>query len=199
MAYTVGDIAQIKLAGSYLGQDVYNVFHYYCEGASTDPKESQHIIDAFDDSVLFDLMPLLQSAYSVVSVECYNIRLPSDFDVRAGILLTNNVGSATGAPAPSWLTYTFKYDRVAVGQRHGYKRFAGVTEDYINGNEITGSGITKSGVLANTLDAGLVTATGGAFVPFIAKRPIVLGTNPAGYRSGGVIFNSIGSQNSRKP
>ena len=69
----------------------------------------------------------------------------------------------------------------------------------MNGNELTGSGITRSGVLANTLDAGLVTATGASFVPFVAKRPIVLTVNPAGYRSGGVIFNSIGSQNSRKP
>jgi hypothetical protein len=115
-----------------------------------------------------------------------------------------------GEAMPPFVTWTYKIVRPDTSFRHGYKRFAGVSETDVNGDAATGTALVKLNALATALELPIVAADhtdlttpldnpANAELRLVTRvrngepvSPVITGA-PAG-----VIFNGVGSQASRK-
>jgi len=112
---------------------------------------------------------------------------------------------------PPFNAWTFKYVNAITGRRHGYKRFAGVTEsNQVEGQPTSGALGSLNSIAANLGDDLLAYTIAGG----LPDSPLALGTaipiilhrvlhgdvlNPVEYSEiSAVIFDHIGSQNTRK-
>lgn len=199
MAAAVGDIFQLTVRGSYLGVATYNVFHYKLISTGTTPSVSvpHELVDQFDEQVVPKWMALLTEEWISNQQRCIGLREGTEYLDAAGFV----GGLATTDPdenEPTFVTLTYRYLRTSVLQRYGYKRFSGIHQQDIAGNTIDVGAVDASDELAAELQATLTSDANWIFRPFVASRPINLGSNPSGYEVFNVVFNGVGTQNSRK-
>lgn len=196
----VGDVFQVTLTSSYLGKTINNVWHYVVSVLGDPAAFPQFQLEAFVNEFIQNrIADLVNEEFEFLTLYTINYNDPSEFalsDLNGfGALPTDD-----DAALPSYLALAFRYARVAGGQRYGYKRLAGLVESQVSGNTFSGNN-TDATALADAMYASSNPATynGWIFTPFIASRPLVLGTNPVGYIPSACVFRGLTTQNTRKP
>lgn len=194
----VGDIIQIKLASTSNGQEMLNVFYFQQQAGGSIPGNlAQTVNEAFWDAFDTDWLDILHPSTTVVSSELIFLAFPEAWHNLA----INDPGTWTdiseAGAAPAFLSAGFRYVRQSPGQRHGYKRVSGLAVEAQEDGGVSASFIALAVELAAVMQAGFTAGT-TQFMPFVASRPIVLGTNPTGYVPSAVVFYGLGTQNTRK-
>lgn len=209
----LNDILQFKLKGFYNGAaEVNNVFHYKVTADSTATLNEYAaglwaalnpvLLPRTNDSVTYDQIDaaILDTDGNLVNGETYII--PTG----------EGVGADGGDSLPPFVCWTFKLIRPDASFRHGFKRFAGVSE------AAQADGLPTSGVLSSlaaiaAMLAGTITAysidvggspdapiSGNVGTPVIVQR-VINGDPISPVNLGEVldaVFDKIGSQNTRK-
>jgi len=193
-----GSIYQIKLTSTVLGKDVYNIFHYQQgSGGSIPGDQATTINNAFWASIDTELLAIMHPSNSVKSAELFELDFLSVWNLKTISAAGTWTDASEQGAAFRQNTVGLRYNRVAVGQRHGYKRFSGAAVEAAEDGVWGAAMVVLAGALADALDGGFDAGT-VHFSPFIASRPIVLGVNPSGYVPSGVDFYQGSSQNTRK-
>lgn len=195
-----GDVFRITMCADLFGQDVCNVF-YYIVAAWTGNVSLEDVIDEFIETVV-DKVRVKQSAslnYVAVTIEDTNepeVSFEKPY-TAAGIM--------NSAPSmPSYVAYGWKLIRTDHSTRNGSKRFAGVTEDSVSGNDVSSPTSSSFNDIKAALAANLVvTGSGGGAATL---NPCIVRFSPLDpYQiselnlvSDAELKTSITTQNSRK-
>lgn len=193
----VGEVYCLKLFSSMYGQNMLNVFNYAVGAEGGVPSTAAELAIQFNSVVLDAIATVQDDAVAYQSIECFSWEDPADFWIIETQDLEQANGLAAGSGNVPSMAWSFRYTRQAFGQRSGSKRFSGVTESDVSGYNVEPATLAFLNALATVLGSALGTLS-VAYVPFVAKRPLVLGERPAGYVTQDVQFAGIGTQNSRK-
>lgn len=198
MAASDGDLIQLVDNQRYAGQQCLNVYYYrvtaplgLSDGYLAD------INDWWDDNVLSKIKVVQNVAVEHLSREWRNLSNGTDLFVDS--TLVGGEHSATASTIlPSFISFGFLLQRESLVTRNGYKRFVGVTDDQVSGNDYVGDTGDMDDIataLASDVTIGLATLA----EPVIVKRPIVVPVSSYVYSSiGSATFRGIGTQNTRK-
>lgn len=181
---------EVVLTQEYLGQEVYNVFHYYGT-ASISPTVAQldEFLEEFELLVIPALNDIQVNGVTNTSLKVLELG-------NANIQTTSGLTGGGGATANGafWLprAQTYAY-RLYVGQSydlytaalytgnryitHGYKRFTGVSDEFISSGTWDAANtafIANSVALGDALTDTIATTSGGAqsWVPMVYGRAI---------------------------
>lgn len=195
---SIGNVFQVVTRCSYLSKVLNNTFHFVVTGVGTAIPASQQLAESVENLWSTYVSPVLIAGCVLNQIYAINLVLPIDAHTLT-TSVAGGISNSGGEGLPSINAYSFRYTRLGGGQRYGYKRFGGLSENVIDGN----TAITNTAALttlANELVTPLVDsgATGWEFSPYIAKRPTPLGANPLGYIPVAAIFQGVTSQVSRK-
>lgn len=196
---------------------VNNVFHYRSflgdapALAGGQPGTIRGAAEALWDTIKVALRANTTTLLLFQSIFAY--QLDADGNVVSGeghsIPPADQAGLASGDALPPVNAYTFQYVRPNTSFKHGYKRFAGVSElANANGFLAGGSPTTNATQLAINLAANLIPEDPGYGLAGAAYHlfPIILKkisngmpVSPNGWaQPSSVIFKGIGTQTSRK-
>ncbi len=193
----VGGLIQITDFQQYLGHQILNVYYYR---AIETVDWGDNIITVLGDFTtrVIDVVRTIQSQNLVHEfIEARD--LSSNLQVASITLSANGTFANTTENAPSSLCHTFRLQRNSLVTRNGYKRFAGVVEGQVNGNNqaaITTQIANIITALADNLEDGGLEV----LEPVIVKRPInpPVGTTYAYSTIAGCDYRGVGTQNTRK-
>lgn len=195
----IGDTFRVTWTGEYLTSQVIQVFHYRLVSGSNLTTAAVTLTDLMESVVWAAVKKLLNVEYTLQTIYAVNWPNPDDFDIRA-VGETGDNSTAGAAALPSWMTVAFRYNRKSAAGRHGYKRFAGILDQQVQGNAWTGNAADTDDVEAALV--ALLEEGGGSenvYSPLIANRGFPLGTNPTGYVPEVCELNGVSTQLSRKP
>jgi hypothetical protein len=213
----VGDIVELVLKSNWDNQvEFNNVFHYRITNAGTgdgSPATLDEWAAGFYQNVLTALNDLVHENQHFTSIVA-NLRDADSFALISGeiLFITPAInGVASGDAMPPFVCWTYKYLRETTAFRHGFKRFGALAEgQQLNGlpassmiTPLTNFAITLSAPLeAWTLsggvpDAQVTAAAAEVVVPARIRSdtlldPVLYSVVPQ------VVFDRVGSQNSRK-
>lgn len=198
MAAALGDLIQLIDNQTYLGQQVLNVYYYRItallglgDGYLSD------LNNDWETNILATIRAIQLDGLLHVSREWRNLTNGTDLFADNGVL-NGLVGGAATSYTPSFLSAGFMLQRESLATRNGYKRFAGISESNVSGNELVGL-TTEVTNISNALPADLNVGAFPVAEPVIVKRPINPPVASYIYASiGSASFRSVGTQNSRK-
>jgi len=197
VAVATGDLIRCVDFQSLLGQTVLNVYYFiwtpvlpgsdgYLEDANTS------FLDLYMPSITAVQVNTLEHTHREWRNLTNGVDLFDDDTVIPGDI-------DSGQPLNSFTSLGFMLRRDSLVTRNGYKRFAGLVEGDVQGNDWVG-GDTRIDNLKAALMETLVTGIVPSLAPIIVKRPI---PEPAvDYDHSGIVsvaFRGLGTQNSRKP
>ena len=194
----VNDIYQTTLTFLYRGQVMNNVWHDKMITVGSAGTPAENLAEWYASLWANELGAVIVAQCELQTIYTVCLHDPSDF-----LLAPINTGGSIAVGAenglPSVVSIGFRQARVAAGQRNGYKRFSGLDERNVTGNTWVGLG-TEIEALRLKIQEPRETGTfeDNLFAPFIAHRPITLGTNPTGYLPGNVSFMGVRIQGSRR-
>lgn len=194
----VTDVYQLRLFSTYLDESMVNVFHYVISEVGDELPVSSDLIAAFEDVVMNLLTEVTSAGVTYNTIDAFNIRDVTDFATVSPPRSAYDQGLVLGEALPAFFTYKYRYQRVALGTRYGYKRFSGVPESFVDGNKASSGGKTLLEDLAVELGRALTPRTGVILFPYVARRPIILGITPPGYGTNKATFEGFSTQNTRK-
>lgn len=199
MASVLGDLWQILDKQTYLGQQVLNRYYYRVTSITGLANSAYAEVADWFVSHIVDVIDIEQHGLlNHYEIEIRNLSngidifsLPIDEDGEAS--------SDASTALPSYVSLGFKLVRESLVTRNGYKRFAGLVESKVSGNNYTfntGAQAAIEAALAEDVIIGAVTL----LEPVIVKTP--LGNPPVAtyqYSSvGAAQFVALGTQNTRK-
>lgn len=198
MAASLGDLLQCIDNQVYLGQQVLNVYYYRVVSITElGGAYLSSINDQFTANVLAAVTDLQNSGVEHVSREWKNLTNEVDLFVD-GEVFPGTSGSTDATGEPSFVSAGFILRRESLATRNGYKRFCGLTEGQVAGNNYVGDAGVITAIetaLAEDLFLGIVDTV----EPVIVKRPIPSPATSFVYSSiGSSSFRGIGTQNTRK-
>jgi len=193
------DVLQVVLRSTYLGQAITNVFHYRVTSVGSVVNSAQALNAGWTASVLPSLRAITNTGINYIDLYTVNLGNPTEMDTYI-LNVSGSLVAIASDQATSYMAFAFKYERTSAMFRNGWKRFAGVSDTQLQGNGMAVS-LVPFNALATALGLNLngVGGPGWTFQPFVARRPIVYGTNPAGYPTNVVSFQRPTTQNTRKP
>lgn len=195
----VGSIYRVILSGSYLGQQITNVWHY-AQLAGGSGNQSGGLSTEFQAEVLANLADCVASQYDFTNLLVVDVQTPSQFTDDSSP--TPSTGARTIADAdlaPSYLAFGFRSNRNGPGSRYSYKRFPGLSEVDFDGNALTATFKALADPLRAALGSTLVSGANQYF-PFQIPGGVELGqVPPAGFVVNGWNDAYLTTQNSRKP
>lgn len=198
MAAQVGDIYQAVASGVYLGQAVTNVYWYKLIVNNGSPARAGVLSNRIADTLLPQVAAIQNDQMLWTGVNVINYRDPADSFLES-VNVSGVLPTANNVALPSYMALAFRYQRVASGQRYGYKRFCGLNEGQVDGNTVTINQALLDDV-RGMLARNLTSANSDTqFKPVVVKRPVTLGANPISYEPSSVRFNGLTTQNTRKP
>jgi len=198
VAAVLGDLIQVLDNQVYLEQQVLNVYYYRVTsitGLGADYLSALN--DIWEATVLDPILAIQLSSLVHVSRDWRN--LSNGIDLFTAVEdIVGEVAFSTAIQTPSYVSAGFMLRRETLETRNGYKRFAGLPDDAIAGNNWTGTGADIEAIetaLAADLIGGLITLA----EPVIVKRPITPPVTTYVYSSiGSATFRGLGTQNTRK-
>lgn len=208
-----GDILEFVCKGFYdNAQEVINVYHYSV--AVEDDSTLEQFAYGLMIRLSQTLLPIISSAvvYTEIAASILDENGQPTTGVNIIVPADRGTGTASGDVLPPYVTWTFKLQRPDSSFRHGWKRYAGVTETNQN-KGFPASGIisalnTHALMLAEELTAWdydydedeATELAGTGMTPVIIQRVInstpVLPVNIGDVAAAS--FNNIGTQDSRK-
>lgn len=192
------DVFAVRSEGTYLGQNVTNLFHYVqTTGDISGVNTTQQLVDGFVAAVIPEIMAGMSDGYVLSFLESFAYRDPAVYNASTTLSVAGGL-SGLGADSPAWLAVAYRYQRPAPGTRYGYKRFPAPPQDFVDGNNTISAYASTYGLpTATALESG-VTAGGISWIPYVASRPFSFGSNPGGYSTLTVNYRGLTSQNTRK-
>jgi len=187
------DVIRFNVVGIIHGQQTINSF-YYAGTIGDVPLDD--MIAAFVDQVVPPIQSCTSIAWGVLRCDAEFVKGGFTF----GSQEINQSGGVSGDCLPNFVSWDFTLLRSAVGERNGYKRFAGIPESYQTDGTATGTALANLAALADAI-YNPVTVSPESFVPVIRRTKVhhVSQVPPRYYDVGNVVYSKIGSQNSRKP
>jgi hypothetical protein len=192
----------LKLHTTYFG-DCLNVFYYQCEQPH-DIGDAANLAAAFNEDVVPAIANIMNSFVGINQIEVINLGDPTDFHVLETTAIAGSVASTS--QAPPFTAYSFQLARSTRSGRHGYKRFAGVAEEYADAK---GPGI--SGPLVAAIPqvvfrlSGFISNATRTYVPMIPHRERVEDINHVFHYQlvsllpiSNVVYQGLTTQNTRK-
>lgn len=196
----IGDIYEFTLRQTLLGQDVLNVFHYDVAVDLGGGVTGTDLAEWVWDHISLTLQTIQSDSLHYVQMDCLQIT----GGVAIGSFVINDDGAETGTTVnPPFFAWGFRYNRSSSASRHGYKRFAGVGEGWVEEGVPTAAANTAANALASLL-IGTVTdpsaSETGELRPVIlsrflnhAPRPV-----PVAFPVASVTFTGFTTQTTRK-
>lgn len=200
MTIATGDLLQIVDNQTYLGEDLMNVYYYrWFSAPALDNVVYDDLLDDFKEVVVNKVIAVQVEQLEHTTLEIKNLSNGIDFRVLT-LELTGDIPAADDALLPSYQAMTFQLIRDSLVTRNGSKRYAGVIESAVEGNEFVGYDSAIAAIetaLSDKLHTGIIETC----APIIVKRPF---TPPVGssyeYSSvSAALFKGLGTQNTRKP
>jgi len=198
VAATLGDLIQLIDNQYWEGQQILNVYYYRVTNAlGLADGYLSDMNDSWETTVL-DKVKVIQSQYlQHTSREWKNLTNGVDLFVDGSVVNGTHSGSAT-SQLPSFISAGFILRRESLVTRNGYKRFAGLHDDQVDGNTYVGDTGDMDDIEV-ALASDLTYLLGTYAEPVIVKRPITPPVTSYLYASiGSASFRGIGSQNTRK-
>lgn len=179
MFMQIGDLIQVILSATYLGQVLTNIFWYEMSGSPAGLYSLDSFATIFRGIVLAEINPL--QSIAVVNKDLKLVvanRDPYPFHIEP---LTGG-GSMGGEASASYNALGFKLNVATRQTKAGGKRFGGVSEALFNGNDIATSSYS-SGLedLRQALSASLEVPDAGGIegnailTPMVVRRGTFLG------------------------
>lgn len=201
MAAALGDLLRIVDNQVYLEESLMNVYYYRVTsltGFTDDGYES--VLDWFEDNVLAAVYPLQASQLLHTTLVLTNMTNGIDFLER--VLNTNGEAVfASSALLPSYVSVGFRLVRESLVTRNGYKRYAGIGDAVIDGNQVV-LPTTIYEPIQDALAADIVVGLATLAEPVIVKHPVA-SPPVASYQyssiGAAVVSQTPGTQNTRKP
>jgi hypothetical protein len=192
----IGDVWQYVVRGSVLQQLQVWVFHYKTLVANL--PDLDDCIAALDEAIPGSIQAVLTNDVDITHSALKQVTggtnyFEHDLSPAGG----GEVVADTMPPAVCW---TFRYARTQLGRRHGYKRFSGVPETWVDDGKAASNIIVNLQNLAAILETNVDVNETPTFQPVILHR-MINGqevTPPVAQEIGGVQFSHVGTQNSRK-
>ena len=210
---SLSDLLEFKVKGSFAAtMEINNLFHYQVNSVTGGDLLS--FAAGLADKLHDNIWGSLSSQYLVTSIEARLLDANGNLVNGETLIIgaTYGVGGAGGDSLPPNVCYTFKYLRADSSFRHGFKRFTGVTEGNQANGILASSAITAVNTMADDLVSfvnGFTLTVGGdpdtadvlqSMVPIVLQR--VINGDPIQpinfYQPTDVVFDRIGTQNSRK-
>jgi hypothetical protein len=195
-----GDLLQIIDHQTYLGEDLMNVYYYrWFSAPALDNVVYTDLLDDFKEVVQDKVREVQVTALEHTTLEIKNLSNGVDFAVIP-IDLTGVIPASEDALLPSYITIGFRLLRDSLVTRNGSKRYSGIIETAVEGNEFVGYTTAIANMetaLADNLHTGIIETC----APIIVKRPIEppVGTSYIYSSVSSVLFGGLGTQNTRKP
>jgi len=192
----INDIYQVVLSGTYLSESWSNVF-WFIQQSGPSSLAAANLADSFEFQDLPNIADFMNDSVGIDSLSVINYNDPLD-SVLVAPTITDGARTGTSDPAPSFLSGTIRFTRNGPGTRYPYKRFVGLLEEDINGNNLEVATIALLTTIASDL---LLNHIFGAYswrYCQIGGTPS-LGTNPTlNFIVGGLSAVRLGTQNTRK-
>lgn len=189
----VGNRYRITDAQVYLSQGCLNVYHYK-QIAGTAGSASD-LLTPFIEFIIPDILALQMAQLTHVAFTCVNLDDLDDYAIVTPAPALAGTLSA-GDPEPSYIALEFQFIRSTRASRHGWKRIAGVSENGVSGNDITGTYPTAVNTAATAMFSNVIGA-GGTYTPVIVRRNIVPALS-VDFPVADVVFKRLSTQNTRK-
>lgn len=185
-------VYRITWKGTILGEAAYNVFYY---GSSADAADLNALLVAQKEAIWNVLQPILSTKATLEEVVGEGVKGATKFSS----IVPAEIGSVTGDCLPPYAAYGFKLNRDGVGERNGYKRFAGVPESLQNDGHPTGTVTANAPTIEAALSADL-TVGDETWEPLIRRTRVhkVVQNPPTYWIMGPAVFTGITTQSSRK-
>ena len=191
----VGDVYQIKDKQLVFSQEALNVYYYQ---ALDDGLDAESVATAFSNQIVSQVILIQTSTVSHIGIEVINLNDPLDFFEETFSIPTP--GTIPSDPMPSYVSWTFKFNRSSRIIRNGRKAIAGVAESATSGNNPTATALVELEDTADAMGADLVVGTLGSCQPVIYGLPtpppssLPLRVVPVA----SVAFSHLSTQNTRK-
>lgn len=193
----IGDIYQLVLKGSYLGEPTNNVFHYVTTAVGTGLGAEQ-LIDGFDPTLMNVIAGAVSNQASFSSLEAVRLVDPTDTYATAPSVTAGTNSSAPGN-MPAWDVLAVRFNRAGAGTRYARKRFSGLAKNMTTGNGLD-SGYAGFQATAFAAFANSVISSGWSFRYCQVRHPTPLGVNPIlNFLITSVVEVDLGHQDSRDP
>lgn len=209
-----GDIFQVVMQQSYLGQTCLNAFYYRQTSENTDPdiESAEALAPAFDLNITPAIADLQVDAVQFETLETINLFNPADLNSRNITTVTEGAITAIDA-LPSYVASEFRTSRVTRAIRRGFKRFTGLDESMMTVGVLAPAYLAAAGALSVALSMNIQRLNEPLtpiFQPVIVKR--IKYTTSSGseayrlptsqaeleYFAANFIYTRITTQNSRK-
>lgn len=158
---------EVVLRQSYKGRAVLNRWHYNSSGVPAAVSLSFALVSAFggipdeltsefpDDTIMKGLAEV--QSEDLVYVELSATALYDVTDFYSVPYAPSQAGTQGGTPMSPFMAYTFSSNRVRTDIRRGFKRFAGVSEQYVGDGGVIEAGMpalltTLAGRMSGTLE-----------------------------------------------
>jgi len=186
-----GNIYELKLFQTLLGQEVLSTYHYLQTVGSDN---ADNLFDLFEANVIPLLRALQSSSLVYNRAEIKNLADPTDFWLGD---LNDIVGLATGVNMPPHDAYSLTMYTTRTDAKAGGKRLAGCLEEFNSNGVIVGTALIRLAAICAQLETPLASG-GGTWRPIVyGSRKTLLGKYPNNV--GGVSFLAgITTQNTRK-
>lgn len=195
-----GDIWQVRLVGTYLSVPTNNIFYFEETGNST-VNTASRIADDFRDNTLPLLVTMLHSDVLFTHIIVTNWTTGLEQVDRS--INVQGSPSLLSDPMPSFVTFSWKFPKSIPLYSSGGKRFAGVSEIYVNGNaeSIPSQEVIDFRVgLLRSINYQGVFARPVVLVTSLNKQPVPHGMGDAPFTFWAItdcVFRGVSTQRSR--
>ncbi len=162
----VGEHYSLKLFGNLLGQQFLNTFAYR-QTSGVQPNEAALLALQFGLDIQFHLAACVGDYCAYTRIEAFSIETPTDYsDDVAPVPFGARIFAVDGQP-PAYVAFGFRSNRAGAGSRSSYKRFCGIGDTDMIGNELEASflALAPLAFLQTNLGDPLAHGSGVTFVP----------------------------------
>jgi len=195
----VNDLIQVTDSQSYLGQQLLNIYFYKCTAVGSTPADALEDFSVeFNDTVIGSVAAVQVDSLNHTSRTYKNLTNGVDFFVDTTVI-PGAVAATTTDILPSFVSLGFMLLRSTLSVRNGYKRFGGLSEQFVQGN-VSVYPAPDIAEIEENLAFVMTTVDGSEFTPVIVKRPIPDPGEGDAITSivASAQFRSVGTQNTRK-
>lgn len=185
-------VYRLVLHSTLYGSVCDNVFYYGVTGGGAN---ANNLAASFLEDVQVGIADITSNELTFDSVEVVGVQGAFDFSSS----LIASPGSIDVAAEPKFVAWSYRLNRAAANERHGFKRFAGVPDSWFTDGAIDPTVIDDLNDFAPTL-AATIGSSGTSYVPLIQRRFLnkVEVDPPEYYTFSTAAFVDISTQNTRK-
>lgn len=168
MALGISDILQIVDKQALDNNQLLNVYYYRvtAKGATADLAS---VATCFLSDMQAPVLDLQDSNLVHIGLEIRN--LSNGLDIYEAT--TTATGGTAGTHAPNFVAAGFRLIRASLSTRHGAKRYGGITEEFLNGNDLAAAANAAIAPIETALAADI--SWPGTGTNEVTCEPVIIG------------------------